>query len=39
MPTFPDNSKVQMIKIGLGSDGSAKKRWESTKFVKECNLI
>lgn len=39
MPTFPKNSKAQMAKIGLGSDGSVKKIWGPIKFIKECNLI
>jgi len=34
MLAFLDNSKAQMTKIGLGSDGSAKKIWGPIKFVK-----
>jgi len=39
MPSFPNNSKVQMTKNRLGSDKNNKKALGPIKFVKECNLI
>jgi len=33
MPNFPDNSKAQMTKIGLGGDGQVKQKWDPIKFV------
>lgn len=39
MLTFPNNSKIQLTKIGLGSDGQIKQKQDSIKFVKACNLV